>query len=277
MGGYMPKTTGSKKVGTREKDELIHSLKDENAQLRAQLEKLQGFKNRTMSAPQTSSKETPELTFDCDSNTFSACNLKGKDIIVDRMRIQIDGTAESVTRLLSVEALANREDGLPLGEMVGLGRKPMKVKDFQLRLPEKSSTHFLNITKGEQLKKEGFSELQISYLPDNKIELTGKVKKLVNIPFDLKARVSATREGKIKLTPSKLDILGFLPVPKFLTKLLSSVAYENSQDPSIKQEGDSFLIDSQSLVPSNVSFKLEDIRTENGNLILEGGEPLPEK
>jgi hypothetical protein len=100
----------------------------------------------------------------------------------------------------------------------------------------------------------------------NELHQTGTLKKGVGVPFDIRATIAATPDGRIVIHPVSLKAAGFVPkgVLDFFGLVLERLI-KLKQTPAVKIAGDDFTLDPErALPPPHVRGKLTRAWIENG-------------
>ncbi len=259
------------------KDEVIRSLTDENAKLRAQLQEMKTKLQTTEpSTEKPTSTGSGKIVYDMADNLLKLRDVKTKDTVIDRLDVKIDGGGKVLEKMLSMGALLEGGGHLPT-ELTGeFRRTPMEIKDIRMRIPDSTATRAFLSTKSQELKNEGISNLDVSFKNDNKIMLTGTRKKLLSIPFSIEAGIGITDDNRIKIDVEKMKVMGLIPVPKLIQSVAMVLTDESMTDKSLERKGDTYFIDPKALLPKNIKLNLKSIGTKDGELVLEAGEAAKE-
>ena len=259
------------------KDEMIKSLTNENAKLRAELQKMKMklATGKTSSDKPVSDKPvTPaegKIVYDLSDNLLKMRGVKTKDTFIDRLDVKMKGSSNIIEKMMSMATLLESGGHLPT-EVTGEFRKiPMEIQDIRMRIPEDTATRAFLTSKSKSLKQEGISNLGISFKNDNRIVITGTKKNVISIPFSIKGKLSVTEENQAKFEVENMKVMGFFPVPKLIQTIAMVLSDDSMTDNSIERKGDSYYIDPSAMLPKNIKLNLTDIKTKNGELILEAG------
>jgi hypothetical protein len=107
----------------------------------------------------------------------------------------------------------------------------------------------------------------------NELHQTGTLKKGVGVPFNMRATISATPDGKILIHPVSMKAAGFVPkgVLDFFGLELERLV-KLKQTPAVKIVGDDFLIDPERVLPPpQIRGKLTRVWIENGVVVEQFG------
>jgi hypothetical protein len=105
--------------------------------------------------------------------------------------------------------------------------------------------------------------------PDGYLHQTGLVHKIVNIPFEMKAELTATPEGLIRMSPVSMSICGIpgLPLMKALGIQLDELL-DLSQAKGVTAEVNDLLLDAtQVLPPPAIEGKITQVRIEGNEVV----------
>jgi len=102
---------------------------------------------------------------------------------------------------------------------------------------------------------------------------TGKLKKGVGVPFTMRATVSATDDGKIRIHPTSIKAAGFVPkgvLDFFGLELDRLIKLKNT--PAVTISGDDLLLDPERVLPPpRIRGKLTKTWIENGVIVEQFG------
>ena len=116
--------------------------------------------------------------------------------------------------------------------------------------------------------KAPLGDIQVS-TEEGRIKLTGKLHKLVTVPFEIVGELSATPEGKIKLHPTSIKALG-VPVKGLLDLFdieLSELIKAN-EERGVKIVDDDLILDPELIIPPpEIRGKITAVRVEGDEVV----------
>ncbi len=117
-----------------------------------------------------------------------------------------------------------------------------------------------------------FRKLKVS-IDGQELVQSGLLKKGVDVPFSMRAAISATPDGHIRIHPISIKVAGFLSkgvLDAFGLKLERLVKLKNQ--PSVTLDGDDLLLDPQGLLPPPaIRGRLTKVWLENGLIVEQFG------
>lgn len=255
------------------KDEVIKSLSDENAKLRAQLQEMKTkLQTAGTSTEKPAAAGSGKIVYEIGENLLMLRDVKTKDTIIDRLDVKVEGGSKILGKMMSMDTMLEGGGRLPTNLTADFMKMPLEVRDLRMRIPDDTATRAFLSTKSESLKNEGISNLDVSFKNGNKIVLSGTRKKLLSIPFSIEAGIGLSDDNRIKIDVEKMKVMGLIPVPRLIQTIAMVLTDESMTDKSLERNGDTYLIDPGALLPKNIKLNLKSIGTKNGELVLEAGE-----
>lgn len=245
-------------------EERIHALEDENDLLRMELRRLKERQQTELG---------PTLQFSADKNRVEVRNLPLAGMQVEELTAQF-APGVDLLKEFSLERILDDPTRLLQPALDPLVESPIRIERLAMSIPAQVANDAARLRGGELLKKEGLSDLDISFEPGGRVRATGLVDKLIPVPFNITGKLDLTRDKKIRFAPEKVRLLG-IPMPRLVVSIANAMAGDSLKKLDIQTDGEALIIDPKSFLPKNVQLQLHRIATEGDRLVLEGGPPPP--
>lgn len=245
-------------------EERIHALEDENDLLRLELRRLKERQQTELG---------PTLQFAADKNRVEVRNLPLAGMKVEELTAQF-APGVDLLKEFSLERILDDPTRLLQPALDPLVENPIRIERLAMSIPAKVANEAARLRGGEMLKKEGLSDLNISFEPGGRVRATGSVDKLIPVPFNITGKLELTRDKKIRFAPEKVRLLG-IPMPRLVVSIANAMAGDSLKKLDIQSDGEALIIDPKSFLPKNVQLQLTRIATQGDQLVLEGGPPPP--
>ncbi|MBI2264586.1 MAG: hypothetical protein HYU64_05385 [Armatimonadetes bacterium] len=213
---------------------------------------------------------TGKIEYDLGANLLKMKDVRTPDLVVDEMDIHIEKGNEFIERLLDLSSLAKGNGKIPLAPFYALQQAPKKIESFRIRIPQESASHALEAASGDRLAKEGIKNVNVSFEDENQMSLSGRIHRLVDIPFHVSGRISLGEDHKVRYSVDKMDLLGLIPLPHILRTLILALNDISAPKEGFQRDGNSYTLDLQSFLPEKTKARVDRAETEDGFLILEG-------
>ncbi|MGE0490856.1 MAG: hypothetical protein AB7S38_16735 [Vulcanimicrobiota bacterium] len=224
----------------------------ENAHLRGELKKAQA--------------EAGPIRLDPAAGKLVIKGLSTPDYSVDRLKVKTEGLGDQ----LALDAfLADGRPALPPLEKYK--DMAVEVEDLKARIPEATINRTATSAGAEALAKNGIQDLDIRVGEGGRLTVSGKVDKLIDIPFELTGKLSVGDGGSLRFELEKSHIFGVVPVPKLVLGLAASMTGSKLEKVGVRQQDNAFEFDLDGLLPPNIQMGLTNIDSRKGELIIEGG------
>lgn len=224
----------------------------ENAHLRSQLKKAEA--------------DAGPIRLDPGAGKLVIKDLTTPDYSVDRLKVKTEGLGDQL------ELDAFMADGKPaLPPLEKYKDMAIEVEDLKARIPEATINRTATSAGAEALAKNGIQDLDIRIGEGGRLTVSGKVDKLIDIPFELTGKLSVGDGGALRFELEKSHIFGVVPVPKLVMGLAASMTGSKLEKVGVRQQDNTFEFDVNSLLPPNIRMGLTNIDSRQGELILEGG------
>lgn len=208
------------------------------------------------------------ISLDLDTGDVQIRNLKTPDLTLEQLDVRVPEAGHLVENMVNIQSLLAGKGKLELPSLKSLETSPIQVESARLKLPEETVNQALQGIGGPILAEKGIMDAAIA-LEEGKVVLTGTLDKLIDVPFRLEGRLSAAPANQLRFSLEKAKVLGFLPVPRLVTDIFTSMASREMEKANVRQDGDDFLIDAGAFLPKNVAVGLKNITAHDGYLMVE--------
>ncbi len=247
------------------RDELIHTLADENRKLRDELE---AMKRKVASGGGVESNES-SFGYDLGTNTVTVRGFRARDMHIRHLQAVVadgDGIEKKLQESVGLSGFSG-PDSSTLTALISTAH--LDVRKFSIEVSSRDATQVVLAGRKADLEKEGIRDLAVSFEPGNCMVVRGTLKKLITIPFTLIGSLSVTDDHRIKYTITDMSA-GIVPLPDLLQPLVLSLAGGSLHDQSIEVSGDNVLVNTAAMLPDNIRVKPVGISTKDGFVVVEG-------
>ena len=203
-------------------------------------------------------------------NRLDVSNIETPDISVDKLSIE-SKAVDKVGRAISSASLFQSKGKLPMESLKDLTQEPIRVEAMRVRVPDDTVNRMANANGNKNLKG-----LEVEFGDNGQFNIKGKVNQLIDVPFELNGFIDNTEEGQIRVRLGKSKLFGLITVPKLLQDMASSMAGKKLDKLGVKSTDEGLVLETASLIPKNVDFKVSQVTTKNGELVVEGGPASPQ-
>lgn len=231
-------------------------LQNENERLKAQLREA---KDTTSGVKLCTQEKRLEIN-----------NLQTPDISVDRLSVESPAVDE-VGQLLSSASLLQSKGKLPVDRLKKVTQEPVRVESMRVRVPSSTINRIAQSSPNKNLKG-----VEVEFGEEGAFRVKGTVDKMIDIPFELNGFVDSTEEGQVRMRIGKSKLFGIISVPKLIQDMAGAMAGKKLDKLGVSHTDEGLLLDTQSLLPKNLDFKVGQVTTKKGELIVEGGPRNPE-
>ena len=152
----------------------------------------------------------------------------------------------------------------------------MHIRGGEVMLTDGQITTFLRAQLGAKAAKQ-VHDLQVKFLPDNKMEVTGKAT-FLNIPFAAQADIRIDEKKRMAIVPTQMKIMGMsvLPLANRLHMNLETLTKMHDAKGRYGLDGNNFWIDPAHLSESpQIEGDVGVVRTQKGFLSIYMGTATP--
>lgn len=226
--------------------------------------------NKRLKAELADAKQaTGGVKLSTQDNRLEVNNLETPDISVDRLTVE-STAVDKVGELLSSASLVKSKGKLPTETLKDVAKEPVRVEAMKVRVPDDTVNR---IVKGNPTKNlKGF---EVEFGDDGAFQVRGKVNKIADVPFELAGFIDTTDDGQVRLKIGNSKIFGMVPVPKLIQNMATAMAGKKLEKLGITPTEDGLVMDPAALIPKNVDFKVSEVTTRDGELVVEGGPRTP--
>ncbi len=237
----------------------------ENRKLRGKVDQLQQERS-----------EVGPIQIDPSRDRLTVTNFKTPDFEVEKLQVGVSDLNRLLGDTLSLDKLLESRGGeLPLPPFDELQDTPITVGELKLRIPGKTLKASALKLGEDTLEKNGLRDLSIEARPGDRLKLSGKVDRLIGIPFEVNGKLSVDSENRVQFKLEKSRVFGVVPVPRIVVSIAAALGGKDMADLGVEQRGDTFTFDPGTFLPKNVRLKLTRVGTDRGALVVEGKAPDP--
>jgi len=254
------------KLSTAEpRDELIHTLADENRMLRDEFE---AMKKKMAGRGGVESSES-SFGYDLETNMITVRGFRARDMHIRHLQAVVadgDGIEKKLQQSVGLSGFSGA-DSSTLTALISTAH--LDVRKFAIEVSSSDATQAVLATRKADLEKEGIRDLAVSFEPGNRMVVRGSLKKLITVPFTLSGNLSVTDDSRIKYNITHMSA-GIVPLPDLLQPLVLSLAGGSLHDQSIEVSGDNVLVNTAAMLPGHIRVKPAGISTGDGFVVVEG-------
>lgn len=231
------------------------NLARENRELKAKLAELEA-------------KKSP-ISVDPQSGALSVEQLSVGPLSIDTLQVRAPALRNATRELEKVETwVSGGQDSFKQ-----FSQGPVVVDRLKAKIPLPFVNSLMEKIAGDQMTRAGLSEVHLSQGEEQTLKVTGKVKKGLQLPFEVTGDLGATNDGKLKFS-LRSSKLGGLPMPNFLVSMATRLAGDSLAGAGVEVEGKDFTVDPTRLKPKNVIFQMKDLSVQDGAILVDGAAPV---
>lgn len=239
------------------------SLQAENRRLRAEIAALK-------------QKRAP-ISVDPAEGRIVIDDYKTPDFTVDNLEVYSPAIKDAAAAMSKLDNWIDTGTKVQKPDFNQLLQDPMTVTDMSVQVPFKTINKTIPKIAGEQLTEAGMKNVKVSAGDDpGTVKITGRVKKLLEVGFEVEGDLSVTPAGKTRFAIERSRVAG-LPMPNFITSLATAIfGGQSMEEMGVEQNGNEFLMDPKTMLPPNVDTKLSGIQVSQEGFLIQGGAPRPQ-
>ena len=242
----------------------------------SQVSELQNRVRELEAKLEAANENKPPIAIDPKNDSVKIRGLETSHFRIDQADLTIESLGETIEDAMSLERITESmqgEKGSSIFDSSALTDSAVTVDNARMSIPAQTLVETAELRNGDALAQRDIKDLKVQPVEGNALKISGKVDKLIDIPFEVKATLG-TEPGNLAVAKmSKSKLFKFLPIPGFLTQLALRVSGKSLEEMGAKVEGNKVSFDIDDSLPPNVRFQLNHLGTENGNLIIAGGAP----
>lgn len=203
-------------------------------------------------------------------NRLDVNSVETPDVSVDKLSIE-STAVDKVGKAISSASLLQSKGKLPLETLKEISQDPVRVEAMKVRVPDDTINRMANANGNKNLKG-----LEVEFGDNGQFNVKGKVNKLIDVPFELNGFIDNTDDGQVRVRLGKSKVFGMITIPKLIQDMASSMAGKKLDKLGVKSTDDGLILDTASLIPKNIDFKVSQVTTKDGELVVEGGPASPQ-